>query len=356
LVAFALALVVVRRKPLWVSVIVILGAICISVLGDVMRLLSIVFAKNYFNIDLTTDAHLIILGSIVFGISASFILLMQVSISALFAPLQSHLKLNHVESLYETLVTWPTIDFQESSETNSNRSWFTHAISGALCIPLLMTGLMSAYVYLHQQQSPPTKVTMRSEQAALLPGENALPEQFGKLKRSKYSVENRSERSLLGEYSHVWNYDDGETQLTVSLDFPFSSTRSLPVLYELQGWTVTEKRRAAFGDLNISLDQLRVVNQFGIHGLAYHACFTQQGAPVLESEKPTGPPPNILNKFKSMAATASPSSNRSFYQVQLLVETGKELSEERSAEYEKMFTELFELIRQKSLPNIAIPK
>jgi hypothetical protein len=354
LIAFCLGLLVVQRRSLLTGVLVLIATPCISLMCDTVRLIVIVLAWVNTGTDLTIGYFPILLGTATFLMAALFVFLAQVSVAAILAPLKPVDLRSSLEETYDQTVQWPSkIGIESVSPFAFPRiGQPLLGLLGLLCIA--MAG-MSVYVWFIKPQPTQLLASMDKSQASAFPAGNALPEKIGSMKKAKYFEESRKPESILGQHTHCWQYDDGETQMTVAMDFPFMGASSLPLIYDLLGWKVMDSETLVLeSSPPMSIVRMKMKNRFGINGVAFHGYFDKSGNPVNHAaDQLTVERRNLFSLMNSKAFDGSLNSMAASFQIQMLFETGKEMSDDRTNQSQALFLNVFEQLRQQSLPALG---
>ncbi len=354
LAAFALSWTVYQRKPAMVSMLVFVSSFFWSFFFGCLKLLVIAFLFHSLAIDSSSGIYAIVLSVLAFLMSMLCILLTSVSLTEALAPIESKKSLQGLTSVYEEWVTWPKPQNKNDDVAISPIfpwQWSLYLSStasltlGVLCFWLLFVR--------PQQQSQDSMFSQNVVDA--FPAESALPEQFGPLKLAKFSSNTQIANKNRGLYTRLWQYNAGETQFMVSLDFPFASWTSMVDAYKITGWEIEK-----FGKETLdapgpwTLEQVSMRNSFGIRAYSWDAFFDQAGNPIVEELPQEQKGRDTLLSMLQNERSTQMAQRR--FRVRLFLETGREISEEESKQYRAFFLEIFERIRTQSTPALSLIK
>ncbi len=223
LMAVAGVLLLVGRASFWVSLVTIVTVPIWAILGNILRIFSIVIGFEYFNIDLSVGTLHTILGLVSFSLAA-------------WAHWSSVQFLNWLEWMFA-----PQSVGIQYSPTGLGR---VPASVGKL--GLLLAGALVLF-------APPgwvafTGMIFRSHVPNLadtlveaLPGDgSSIPAALGPL--ADFQTVQRSRGDRLGQCSRVWRVNKRDGSQTVAIDLPFRGWHQLWSCYEMSGWTVLNHR------------------------------------------------------------------------------------------------------------------
>lgn len=354
LAAFALSWTVYQRKPAGVAMLVIVSSFFWSFLFGCLKLLFIAFLFQSLAIDASSGIYAIMISLFTFLMSMLCVLLTSATLTEALAPIKSKKSLQGLTAVYEEWVTWPKPPSTKTSIASSPSfpwQWSLYLSStaslalGALCLWVLFVR--------PQPQSQDSIIDQKIVDA--FPGKSNLPEQFGPLKLANFSSNTQEANKNKALYTRLWQYNAGETQFVVSLDFPFASWTSMVDAYKIMGWEIEKfgkETQEAPGPW--TLEQVSMRNSFGIRAYSWDAFFDQAGNPIVEElpQEQKGRD-TLLSMLRNERPTEM--SQRRF-RVRLFLETGREISEEESKQYQAFFLQIFERIRTQSVPALSLIK
>ncbi len=358
LIALGLVVVVVRRCSFLVSLITLLSIPFCFVLGNSIRLLIIALGFEYFGADLSTGVGHIGSSVIVFAGSVACVILLHKSIKAILDSDARKMGSNNLTLLYQRVTTWPQMIESSSSSTaipatednhDSSRGTRVSQLSlGLCCFACLVFGALSAYAIFSVGKND-ALAGVREELAAAFPPQDVFPDQLGNLRKTSFSPTKQSETNVRGKYSHLWRFDDRGNQVVVSLDFPFQGWRPLWAGYQSFGWKIVETKPVTTpAELGASwtVEEFKMQNQYGLIGFVWYAFFDENGSPTARSNESEGKSrTNIFNSLKKKPNEGL----ETCFQVQLFLESGRDLSEAELVQNRKLFFEVYERIRQQSV-------
>jgi hypothetical protein len=351
LLAFAFAWLTYWRRTFLVALVVSLSVFFWSMLGDFVRLLLISIAVHAHWMDLTIGHSALILSCVVFVLNVACVIAFDFSMVALFAPIEVERVSSTALRLYLWCVKWPSsspIPVTVGSSKTPNHLGLV-AVFSLFCGAI---GLASMWVLFIRPQPNNELFAMSRGQAEALVAEDVFPEQLGNLKRINYAFETRPEGSVLSQFSHAWQFDAGDTRVLASLDFPNPWVSPLNV-YQFMGWKIEESRDIEMNtDVPWTIEATRMTNRFGVTANAWSALFNEWGEP-LQDEDPL-PRVTILSLLRGdRSSEIVPSTH---FQFRLFFETGRELSQTQFEQYQALFVEMFDRIRQQILASKSISK
>lgn len=351
LLAFAFVWTIWWHRPFLVSSVVLISVFFWSIAGDFIRLISLVLIHRYFGMDHSVGIASTVLGSAVFALLVLCVILFNQSIAALLEPIELGPDASRIQRAYQRLVTWPvnSLNMSTPPKATSTRQRF---LLGAFNLVCLSIGIVSMWILFIKPQPRNRVQAMSTEQAQAFVTEDAIPEQFGNFKRIRHVMEARPVGNVLGRFTHVWQYDGGDTQLVVSLDFPFVGWNSPTVGYQLMGWKVEESKKIEMNsNVHWFIEEVKLKNRLNITANSWSAMFNEMGEPIDESVmSKLGVRENIVSMLNANdAKTVLP---RNFFQFRLFFETGRELREAEENQFRELFVELIDRVRQQCLVSL----
>lgn len=125
--------------------------------------------------------------------------------------------------------------------------------------------------------------------------------------------------------------------------------------YKISGWEIEKafkETQDATGPW--TLEQVSMRNSFGIRAYSWDAYFDQAGNPIGEELPQEQKSRDTLPSMLRNERTAEIAQRR--FRVRLFLETGREISDEESKQYQAFFLEIFERIRVQSMPALSLIK
>ena len=395
--AVAGTLLLVGRAGLFVSLITIVTVPIWAILGNLLRIYSIVIGITYFGIDFSAGALHTVLGLLTFSLAAwahwsSVQFLNWLSMVGFAAPAGLRFAARNVvlaphgtnfensepqcasmragfESDYSHLSQQASaLRLKESSvalargrdvpskETVSDMlpRW-TLVFPGGL---LLATPLLIASALFKQLESM-SLPKLDADVARLLPTKNDLPRTQIGGQQVEFSIQERGRDDLMGQHSRAWSFANSDTKQTLSLDLPFRGWHELWMCYELTGWKALERRLVNSDDAGLPLAwpyfEVRLENADGEFAILHFSHFVKSGEPFIYSQADARAGyadrntrwilPTILKQLRQMQEPIPVT-----FQFQLLSRTLESATDEQIAQFQSLFFEAREKIREKSIP------
>lgn len=378
LLSLGIILAVINRRSWFVAIGTLAFIPFLAIATNLLRLMSIVLALYWWEIDLAHGYVHTILGLILFLIGGFALFCLDRLLATLFAPIpddRSHAAI--LLSVYNNLVRWPY-----TSRSSRNSKVATNAIAAAeqtpgekkspskqVEIPSWLKGLSPAIfvamfavsltllVSLGLNKQHVFEIPSISNELALeFPTEKALPESLiGQWQRVGFRTEKRERESVYGQRSHFWQYRDSDNVLILSLDFPFRAWHQLSHCYESSGWTVEkiETIKASESE-SWPWQEVAMSNGLGLKGTLLFCHFDEEGKPYIANALVTGEVESRANRTALQMLSASKDLREPItYQFQLFIESPKSPSPEELKKLREVFFIAREMVRQASLPVIA---
>jgi hypothetical protein len=158
----------------------------------------------------------------------------------------------------------------------------------------------------------------------------------------------KGESNPLGRFSNLWKFEDKGSQFFITLDFPFSGWLPVWSGYEANGWKILKvtpvdvPTGASNADLHV--EEFEMQNQYGLYGYVWYAFFDDQAIPTERESDTRGGRINVFTRLRKPVV----SSSKKYFQVQLFLESGRELTELEIESNRKLYFEVFERIRAQS--------
>jgi exosortase len=343
LLALALMWLVLWQRSLIVGILVSVSVFLISLLGDMLRILTIVFFHQRFGLDISEGAAGIFLGLCIFAISVLFVILADISIAALLAPVEIDHLHGNVLKTYDRLVSWPQVP-----EVSTPESWTIPDklkwILGAPALVCLLLGFISAWVLVIRPPAGSRFLGMSQKELDLFPGRDAFPDPIGPFKNISFSAESRPTVGFLGKHSRTWLFMGRDTQVIASLEFPISGWASPTAYYELLGWETQNMRLDdRIGEVPWTIEEMTLRNRFGITANAWSALFDEEGKPVKRESESGESSVTLLSKLRQSSVG---NSEPAHFRVRMFLESGRKLQDVEIEQYRTLFVALFNQLRQ----------
>lgn len=371
LVSLGLLLGLVQNRSFVLGVTTLFLTPFFALMTNLIRLLAIAVGFQWLDIDLSKGFSHTLLGGVVFLLGVIALLSADFFIATLFSTIpKTRAERSIFRRLYNTLVGWPGVRFEEIAATTqdedgetiepqpafSNRisfatySWIPYvAVAYFVLMVPAAAATLNEYRMNEQMFSNPT---VAEDIATKFPGENALPQEIGTgWQKVGYRTETRETHDMNGQYSHIWVFQKGEHSIVLSLDFAFRGWHKLEECYIMTGWQ--EISREVNGrEENNSWPWLEcgLVNELGLKGYLCYSFFEEKGTPYLSDMTGLGlqrrMDRNLWKFWNKRGNTIFPIT----YQYQLFIESGSSLGESELNELRQIFVDTRQIILQKSLP------
>jgi exosortase len=274
LMAVAGVWLLVGRSNLWVSLCTIVTVPIWAILGNLLRIFTIVIGLEFFNFDLSAGMPHTILGLLVFCVAA-YAHWSSVQVFNYGNELVMNVSRNRKYST-NLDIECQRLSLQGMAPTVS-RYWLF--LLAPLC-PLTVIAFSAVLFAAPLDYS----LDINPSIAESFPGRRSLPTLVQGFEQSAYRDVLRNRGDLLGQYSRTWSFNarDGEA-LVASLDFPFRGWHPLWECYENAGWTRLETVRvdkdAQGNDMSWPFFKVTLSNREQGFGLLFFSLFDQFGRP-----------------------------------------------------------------------------
>ena len=352
LMAVAGTLLLVGRAGLFVSIITIVTVPLWAILGNLLRIYSIVLGIEYFGIDLSAGTVHTILGLATFSLAAwahwsSVQFLNWISM----IPSNSGLASGQSDLPKEKVMN-DSVGMETVSDLLPR--WII-VFPGLL---LFATPVLIATAF--ASQLPALSLPkLLPEVASILPSKGDFPILSNEAVHVSFMTQDRSRDDLMGQHSCIWSFSTRETQETASLDLPFRSWHPLWVCYQLTGWKDLGRTLVEVSNTGDKLDWpfyvVRLENPNGEFAILHFSHFTKNGEPFIYSQSNVQADgdgrntrwilPTILKQLSQMQEREPVT-----FQFQLLSRTSEPATEEQIVKFRDLFLEAREKIREKSIP------
>ena len=358
LMAVAGTLLLVGRAGLFVSLVTIVTVPLWAILGNLLRIYSIVIGIEYFGIDLSAGTLHTVLGLATFSLAAwahwsSVQFLNWLSL----APTNA----SHTMGLSE--LPKETDPPKKVGQTVSVK---TECISEllprwALVLPaaLLLATPVLAATALFSQLNSMSLPKLEAETASLLPSKNDLPRSQAGGQMIEFSIQERGRDDLMGQHSRVWSFSNEDISQTLSLDLPFRNWHELWGCYELTGWVIRKRDMVTLDGNGQLMDwpyfEIQLENAVGEFAVLQFSHFLKHGEPFVYNHADARAGyadrdnrwiiPTVVKQLRLMQEPEPVT-----FQFQLLSRTLEPATEEQIVAFRSLFLEARERIREKSIP------
>ena len=356
LMAVAGGLLLIGRAGLVVSLITIVTVPLWAILGNLLRIYSIVFALEFLNVDLTSGAIHTILGFVTFSLAA-FAHWSSVQFLNYFVCLFSNVNL-HAKGRSDNQQDRGIGAISKTSSMAVFKGLFAVPFVLLLFFPFCIADLLEFWP---RSANPPL---FASQLANIFPKEGDFPNQLLGSEQIGFTTKTRVSNDNLGQYSRIWQYSRENADQVVSLDFPFRGWHPLWICYETTGWKEQQRIRvettADDEPIQWPFYESRLQNMSGEHAVLHFSLFDGNGAPY-DSE--SGMEKNdARSRISKNLISATVKKIRSFnnpiepvtFQFQLLTRSDSPIPTEQIMGYRQMFLTLREMVHKKSLPALEV--
>jgi exosortase len=352
LMAVAGTLLLVGRAGLFVSLVTIVTVPIWAILGNLLRIYSIVIGIEYLGIDLSLGTLHTVLGLATFSLAAW----------AHWSSVQFLNWLSLVPSNAALAGGVPAMPkdnvLKRSFETESISSYLPRwsvVFPGAL---MLATPVLTASALFSQLDSL-SLPKLTAETARILPTKNDLPRSQSGGEMILFAIQERGRDDLMGQHSRIWSFSKEDIRQTLSLDLPFRSWHELWVCYEKNGWEIRKRDMVTLDGNGQLLDwpyfEIRLENAVGEFAVLQFSHFLKNGEPFVYSQSDARLGygdrntrwifPKVVKQLKLMQEPEPVT-----FQFQLLSRTSEPATDEQIAQFRSLFLEARETIREKSIP------
>jgi exosortase len=356
LMAVAGILLLIGRAGLVVSLITIVTVPLWAILGNLLRIYSIVFGIEFLNVDLTSGAFHTILGFITFSLAA-------------FAHWSSVQLLNYFVCLFSNfdLNAKGRSDHQQDRGIGAISKTSSMAVfKGLFAVPFVLFlffpfGIAGLLDFSPRSVNPPF---FSSQLANIFPKEGDIPNQLLESEQIGFITETRVSNNNLGQYSRIWQYSRENADHVVSLDFPFRGWHPLWICYQTTGWKEQQRIRVETSaddePIQWPFYESRLQNMSGEHAVLHFSLFDGNGAPydsesaMEKNDARSRISKNLISamitKIRSLKNPIEPVT----FQFQLLTRSDSPIPTEQINGYRQMFLKLREMVHIKSLPALEV--
>ena len=356
LMAVAGILLLIGRAGLLVSLITIVTVPLWAILGNLLRIYSIVFGIEFLNVDLSSGAIHTILGFITFSLAA-------------FAHWSSVQLLNYFVYLFSNF------DIKAKGRSDNQQDRGIGALSktssmavfkGLFAVPFVLLlffpfGISGLLEFSPRSVNPPF---FSAQLANSFPKEGDFPNQLLGSEKIGFTTKTRLSNNNLGQYSRIWQYSRENADHVVSLDFPFRGWHPLWICYQTTGWKEQQRirveRSADDEPIQWPFYESRLQNMSGEHAVLHFSLFDGNGAPydsesaMEKNDARSRISKNLISamvrEFWSLKNPIEPVT----FQFQLLTRSDSPIPTEQIMGYRQMFLTLREMVHKKSLPALEV--
>lgn len=313
--------------------------------GNLVRIYTIAFVFDRFEIDWTHGWQHMLLGLVIFALLVTCFLMTIEALTIFLSPFPAKtVTSGPLHTLFNRVVCWPKSD----PTARTRKPSAPRAVTGLIVPPrlqqvvrvmgflFLVIGFASLFPVMGVGPwKEPGLARGISDQSieAQFPAE-ALPESLGGLRQTGFEVHHRERDSFFGEHSATWQYAGRDFQVMISLDMPFPDYHGLEQCYELSGSERVEavqEHIVGSGTESDIIYDTAFIDQLGEES---YLCYTE-----FDASGQTASRDALLERgiFRN-------SAGRVLFQLQIYA-TGIELpSEEERARYRELLLELKELL------------
>lgn len=384
LLAAAALLLLINRRSFLCSMLVLLSVPVWAMMGNFLRLLTIALAQQYFQRDLSHGLDHELLGVGTFALAALGLWMTEWLLAGFMQPFPpGSPEFNFAFQTLNAVLCWPERDplsliedvEDESAQEREYRLSHEQALKEAAearvvrvdlwqqkpvrmltqigSVAMLALGALLAIVVTRDVSASSLTFGLTEfskEQLAKLPQKDSLPAVLDDWKLFDHVIQTRSTASTQGAHSLIWEYRKQEQRFLISLDFPFRGAHPLEVCYGGSGWNISSNQAINDpGDLRWGWRELSMENQFGSRGFVCYSTMTEACEPLEEAESSVNM--NLSGRVYAILGTgeakASPVFQPVCYQIQILCESGRKLTDEDLNDLRKQFKVLRQLLREK---------
>jgi len=384
LLAVAVLLLIQNRRSFLVSALSLATVPIWAIMGNFTRLLAVAVGQEYFGRDLSHGTDHELLGLATFALACICFWLTEYFLASMLYPVPAgEPEFAPVFQAYNQTLIWPQPDSlgetlpedpQERREYMaakaqmqarkwqwqpmlwSQKKWLVGVV--VACSLLFVVCGIAPGVLLARGGAGDFKLGLPSIPASMLgnfPDETSLPEKIGEWRRIAFNHEQRTNESLLGQHSLVWQYLWNDQLVMVSLDFPFDTWHALSSCYTLTGWKVLNQTVTTIDEeATWPWEEITMTNELGGYGYVDFCAFNEDLEPFTDF---TGSPLELRLTQNSTGIVAALRNEtqvveKTTYQIQVFCESGLELSPEQREELRQKFKEFRKLLIEIAGPAI----
>jgi exosortase len=318
-------------------------------LVNVVRVVVIVVALDYFSVDLAEGLPHTVLSLVLLPATLLFLLGTNHFLMTLFGPIhrdgQEQVRLPSLAKTWNRFFGWceEPLDVEDGvwspepaplggSPANGVVAprWWSRAATLSLVLCLLQVGFLSRAV-----ATIPTRLAFQQLD------ERLLSSAANGWKLDSFETEQRKSGDDFGEHSLIWRYTTSDDcGAAASFDFPFVNWHELTNCYENSGWTVVNRETQHPGDGQSPLVVAELEKPTGERGVLVFSLFDREGNDV-------PPPDSFGNQLRNRAGNILTyyQVSSETYQFQLFLEVPPHVSKRGKQDVISRFTELRERVR-----------
>lgn len=343
-VALVAAFTISSRRPWIIALPLLAAAIVWAALANVVRMVSIVLALEYFAVDLTegwphTLLSLSLLPLTLLLLSGTDVLLM-----LLFGPIRSPGVLPRIALKWNRWLGWNDSDFSRNTDSSEFEET-TPSHAAALprtrlprsMIAVAVLGLMLCLLQISLLVQGVSQTVLNDQSVALLV-EQSLPEEYSGWTRWEFEHQQRETGHSFGEHSVVWKYGLPERgNVSISFDYPFVDWHELTHCYASTGWNVL--RRTAVESIESGQPVAMVLAELekptGEYAMVVFGLFDREGNSIT-------PPDTFLSQLKQRVSSVLTRYRvrSETYQLQLFAELPRPSGDEIERDLCERFVQL----------------
>lgn len=366
--AVTILIILLQRKPFVVGFLALLSVPAWAWLGNVVRLTLIAWLLDTYGIDLSEGTAHTILGLVIFAATALCLLSLIQSLGLLFVRFSSGAvpRENRGWHLaYNRLVCWPgkAPEFKTEEDVFFAKEqkkkpliekpklaplpfpeWKILGRPALWLVPLFaMLGVGIGAInggLMLKRQAVESSVALPHFDEAIVESQitiNDMPEKMSGSTRTGFGGQHRSLNDFFGEYSRIWQYQNGESVAMLSLDFPFRGFHPLWVCYQNSGNTVIGVPEAmtvsAAGSNDWHVDLVELRSETGEMSYLWFTMFEGNGKPIELGKYKSGLDDRVAERLITPDYASAPVT----YQYQLYIQTGDKISAEQKKDMFELF-------------------
>ncbi len=384
LLAVAILLLIQNRRSFLVSALSLATVPIWAILGNFTRLLAVAVGQEYFGCDLSHGTDHELLGLATFTLACICFWLTEYFLSWMLYPVpEGEPEFAPVFHAYNQVLNWPQPDpvgetipedpqdlndymatkaqiearkWQWQPVVWSQKKWAVRVVT--ICSLLFVACGVAPGIVLARGGVVDLKLGLPSIPASSIggfPTENSLPEKIGEWQRVGFNHVQRTNDSLLGQHSLVWQYRWNDHIVAVSLDFPFEAWHPLSSCYQHIGWNIFDQQVASISEeATWPWEEIRMIDALGGYGYVIFCAFNEDLEPVIEF---SGSPlqARVTQRADGIVAVLRNETQvveKTTYQIQVFVESGVELTPEQRQELRQRFKEFRKLLIELAGPAI----
>lgn len=329
-----------------IAIPLILSGVGWAVLLNVVRVVSIVVAFEYGEVDLSEGWPHTALSLVLLPLTLLLLLGTDSLLMLLFGPIHQSghgkIKLPPLALHWNRLLGWKecplnsadgpklalasSLDDADGSGAVAARPWLPTVAALSVLLCLLQLGLLGQAAVV----TAPTQLAFQSLH------EGALPKELDGWSQTAFEKETRKSGDNFGEHSLIWKYAlPGHGSAAVSFDYPFVDWHELTHCYLGTGWSVTRREQVYASDDLDPLVLAELEKPTGEYAILVFGIFDREGNCV-------APPDSIASRFSHRLSKVFTKYRvqSETYQLQVLLEIPKPSSQNHQQELLIRFQQL----------------